>query len=345
MLVRFVLVLVLVVLPAGVPAANAASFDCARASSSFERAICDYPELSRQDEILAKAYATALGGLSKAATAVVQKGQREWLGFTERACTDDAQPQQQDYDQDDVSCLEQLFLTRIRWLEQSRMRSGRRIYQVDRYLVMPDPDATEESWNKVATKGFSSPRIDGTDAEARAFNAVMDELTAEFGYFSGQSGADVDPETDAGSDAQVQTTVDSVTGQRISLVVNDWWYGHGAAHGNYAITFAHFLTGENRMLRASDIFRGNVWQQTLADLAVTELNRTIEGGIWEESEQTVAEAVADPQRWNFSDAGLVLQFQPYEVTAYAYGAPTVTIPWDSLREYLAEGADAIVSTY
>ena len=339
------LALVLSLLPLAVPAANAASFDCARASTAFEQAICAYPELSTQDETLAKAYATALGGLSKPASTIVQQGQRDWLDFAERACTDDAQPQGDAYDQDDVSCLSQLFSSRIRWLEESRMRSGRRIYQLDRYIVMPDPDATADSWNKVATKAFSSPRIDGTDAEAGAFNAMMDRLTAEYGYFSGQSGADVDPETDTSSDAQVQATVDSVTGERISLVVNDWWYGHGAAHGNYAITYVHFLTGENRMLEASDIFSGDAWQQPLAELAVTELNRTIEGGIWEESEQTVAEAVADPARWNFSDKGLVLQFQPYEVTAYAYGAPTVTIPWETLREYMAESADTIVSTY
>ena len=342
-MLRFVLGLVLL-LP-GLPAATAASFDCARASSSFERAICAYPELSRQDEILAKAYATALGGLSKPAGAVVQEGQREWLGFAERACTDDAQPQQGDYDQDDVSCLEGLFSSRIRWLEQSRMHSGRRIYQVDRYVVLPDPEAAEDSWTKVATKQFSSPRIDGTDAEAEAFNAMMEELSAERGYFSGPTDGEVDANTDAGTDNQMQTTLDSITGARISLAVNNWWYGHGAAHGNYTVSYLHFLVGENRMLEASDVFAGEAWQKALAGLAVDELNRTIEGGTWEESVEAVGEAVADPARWSFVDEGLVLQFQPYEVTAYAYGAPTVTIPWASLREYMTEGADAIVSTY
>lgn len=75
----------LMLLPA-LPVANAASFDCAKASTAFERAICEFPELSKRDEILAKAYATALGGLSEAAEATVQKGQREWLAFAERAC-------------------------------------------------------------------------------------------------------------------------------------------------------------------------------------------------------------------------------------------------------------------
>lgn len=327
-----------------VPVASAASFDCSNASTAFERAICEFPELSRQDEILAKAYATALGGLSKKATAIVQTGQREWLAFAERACTDDAQPQDDAYGKDDVNCLDQLFSNRIAWLEESRMRSGRRIYQVDRYLVMPDPDAAEDSWNKVAVKEFSSPRIDGTDAEAIAFNALMDKSTAKLGFPPG-SDFETDPAADAMTDNQVRTTVEAITSRRISLSINDWWYGHGAAHGNYTITYFHFLTQENRALAASDIFAGEDWKQPLKELVLAELNRTIEGGIWPESVDDIDEYVTETRRWNFSDRGLIVQFQPYEVTAYAFGAPKVTIPWDALSQYLAASGNEIVYSY
>lgn len=318
------------------PAAGAASFDCAKASTTFEQAICASAELSRQDEILAKAYATALGGLSKEAAAIVQKGQREWLGFAERACTDDAQPRQDAYDEDGLSCLGQLFTTRIGWLEESRMRSGRRIYQVDRYLVMPDPEATEDSWNKVAVKEYTSPRIDGEDAEALAFNALMKDAAAQFAVSSGTK-AETDPASDTATDNQIRAVIEAITDRRISLSINDWWFAHGAAHGNYAITYRHFLTQASRELVASDLFSGEDWKGPLKDLVLAELNRTIEGGIWPESVELLDEVVADPQRWNFSGQGLVVQFQPYEVTAYAAGAPTVTIPWTALQQYLTTG--------
>jgi uncharacterized protein len=61
-MIRFVLALAALLL--FVPIAQAASFDCSKAGTSFEKAICDNPELSKQDEVLAQAYATALGGLS-----------------------------------------------------------------------------------------------------------------------------------------------------------------------------------------------------------------------------------------------------------------------------------------
>jgi hypothetical protein len=43
--------------------------------------------------------------------------------------------------------------------------------------------------------------------------------------------------------------------------------------------------------------------------------------------------------------GMLVQFQPYEVTAYAYGAPTVTIPWTALSRYLAVSGNEIVYGY
>ena len=84
------------VLMLGVPmspsVAHAASFDCAKAATPLEKLICSTPELSRNDEVLAKAYATALGGLSEGAKAVVQSSQRDWLSFAPLSCSPDAMP-------------------------------------------------------------------------------------------------------------------------------------------------------------------------------------------------------------------------------------------------------------
>ena len=66
------------------------------------------------------------------------------------------------------------------------------------------------------------------------------------------------------------------------------------------------------------------------------LDRTVEGGIWEESRADVPKTAADPTRWKFTDRGLDIIFEPYEVTAYAAGTPTITIPWDKLTDYLSE---------
>ncbi|HHY51504.1 MAG TPA: DUF3298 domain-containing protein, partial [Alphaproteobacteria bacterium] len=259
---------------------------------------------------------------------------------------DNAEPMTQgEYGDDAVACLVSVFQSRIDVLAESRMRGDWRVYPVARYAVMPDPDATPESYTKVAQKQFVLPRIDHSGASAEAFNALMESLadaieTAPAMEEEGASRLD-----DPASDQQVTATIESVTPQRISVVINDWWFGHGAAHGNYAITYLHYLPDEGRALEASDLFEGDAWQEPLAAAAFAELERSIEGGPWQHSADELVALVSDPARWAFDERGLVLQFQPYEVTAYASGAPKVTVPWPALEAYLAPGSQSLIEVY
>lgn len=310
-----------------VPAAEAASFDCDRASTPVEKAICSNPELSRRDEVLAKAYATALGGLSDEARATVQTGQRDWLDYAGLACTTDARPFSAPLTEDQQACLGTVYRARIDDLAQSRMQGDWRFYPVTSYDLVDDPDP--DAYQGVATKEISSPRIDDDSDVAASFNQLMDDADDR---------ARPDPQSEdyRTSDTTESTVVESINSHRISLKTTSYWMGHGAAHGNYAITYAHYLTDEERLLEAADLFTGEGWEAALGQLALAELDRTVEGGIWDESRADVPGLAADPSRWSLTDAGLGIVFQPYEVTAYAAGAPTVTIGWDKLAEYLSE---------
>ena len=147
-------------------------------------------------------------------------------------------------------------------------------------------------------------------------------------------------ENDASSDSTNTITLKEVSGNRLSLAVNTYWYGHGAAHGNYTISNRHFLRDEGRWLEAGDIFAGKGWQKKLLGL-VTEAAEAEHGdALWPDSLGDLSEVVTDPARWDLSDPyGLVVQFQPYEISAYAYGAPTARVSWEALAPILAETAD------
>lgn len=69
------LLLLLVAAPA-----TAASFDCAKARTKVEKLICKDPQLSRQDEDLAKAYGEALKLWDGQIAAYVKMNQRGWVG-------------------------------------------------------------------------------------------------------------------------------------------------------------------------------------------------------------------------------------------------------------------------
>lgn len=317
----------LLIVLAGLTSVQAASFDCGKARTPFEVAICADAELSDADELLAVAYQTAIGGLSKAALADVQGTQRAWLDFAQRSCTDDAELPTAPYSQDQISCLKGAFAGRVRRLEQSRMWGGLRLYSREAYDLMVDSTAEPDAFNKLATREASAPRIDGDSAEAEAFADFVSSSTPPL--------EDVLDET---TDVQQLTTVTDVTWSLISLEINAWWYGHGAAHGNYTITHAHFLRSEKRALVAEDLFDAEGWQAGLGELALAALQKSVEGGIWDDVEEDARAAAIDPSRWDFSAAGLEITYQPYEVTAYAYGAPRIVLPWAELTPYLKAGA-------
>jgi len=73
--------LAVLLLAALVPSlASAASFDCAKARTKVEKLICKDPQLSRQDEDLAKAYGEAQKAWDGKIAAYVKMNQRGWVG-------------------------------------------------------------------------------------------------------------------------------------------------------------------------------------------------------------------------------------------------------------------------
>lgn len=78
--------------------ATAASFDCARASTLVEQAICNDPELSGLDDSLSDAYRDALQQAPD--PALVQATQRRWLSQVRNSCRN-------------AACLRSAYRTRL----------------------------------------------------------------------------------------------------------------------------------------------------------------------------------------------------------------------------------------
>jgi hypothetical protein len=270
--------------------------------------------------------------------------QRRWLDYAQSACTPDAQPPgERAYDERGVACLAEKLGTRSRALEQSRMREGHRFFIQGIYGAIPDPDEVDnpESYWQVASHELTFPLLDDDDPLADKFNDYMHARA------DGLAQGMIDPETgdyNAVADTSTTLSVAELAGEnRITLELWSYWFGHGAAHGNWSRTYLHYFVPEDREVAAGDVFAGADWQQQLLAGAWAQLQ--VEHGPWLQIEdpEDIAETVIDPSRWSFaSDYGLVIQFQPYEVAAYAYGAPTITVPWSVLEDIKAEGQDAVL---
>ncbi|HEV7718413.1 MAG TPA: DUF3298 domain-containing protein [Arsenicitalea sp.] len=316
------------------PHAQAASFDCSKAKTTFAKAICTDPDLSKSDDALAKAFADAQVGLSKPAAAAVQAGQGEWQAYVTLACTDDNKPRKRPYDADGLSCLRSEFDNRAAALANSKAIGNYRFYSVDHFSTALDTDAqADSSYSKVGKMSLSVPRIDGGDAVATAFNALMEKTETALAGQKDENGP-------GSEDIDNLLSVSAANPQRITVSETDSSYGHGAAHGNYGVTYLHFLTGPKRLLAASDVFTGDAWQKKLQDLALAQLKQDQGEDLMLDDPTAIAPLVIDPARWDFSADGLILQFQPYEVAAYAVGAVTATVPWSKLEGDLVPGAKA-----
>jgi uncharacterized protein YecT (DUF1311 family) len=328
----------------GIAPAQAASFDCSKAATPFEKAICSNDDLSRADDRLAKTYATASGGLGKVALGELRASQHDWLAHAQRACTRTAEPLTTGgYDERGLGCLVDLFNSRSDVLETSRMIDGLRFYPASLYDAKIDTyeqENPESNW-PVAIHSLSYPQRDGGEG-AEAFNAWVKQVVGEVSALAGAGEGDGSDDT---SDSTVSLEVETpVTPRRISLRTETYWYGHGAAHGNYALTFENYLVDEDRSMVAEDLFAGADWQQTLLDATVAAL-RAEHGDnlmLGDDEVDGLLSVVTDPTRWEISDDyALLVQFQPYEVAAYAYGAPVARVPWTALEGIMAEGAEGV----
>jgi len=345
-----VLSLAVVAVPAATSAPQAASFDCSKASSFFETAICGDPPLSASDETLAVAYATAIGGLSREAADRLRAEQRRWLDFASRVCTTDGEPMNRDNfpigeEVYHINCLLSEFSSRVEVLESSRMIEGLRIVPVSAYAVFIDPETGTGDAGHVGNQSYSAPRIDSQSTEAKTFNALID---AELGDFAitlvaaGMAGNGLP----TGSDEGVSLAIKEVLPSRITVERNDSFYGHGAAHGQYSITYLHFLRNEQRALTAEDMFVGETWKLALVKEVTDEIHRQIAAEDLMLGEGfDLTPTITNPRNWDFTDRALIVQFQPYEISAYAYGAPTISVPWTALTAILNENAATISSGY
>jgi uncharacterized protein YecT (DUF1311 family) len=340
-MVRFAFLLLVLLAGASVAPAQAASFDCAKVSTPFESTICGNDDLSAADDRLAKTYATAVGGLSKKALDSLKADQRLWLDYAHRACTPSGKPLAggERYDERGTNCLVDIFTNRSQALETSRMIEGLRFYPKSRFSSAPDPYEADnpDSYFPVSRHELSYVQLDADKSWTAAFNAMV--LGEADTVWNGQEAA----EEDASSDSTNSITVKEVAGEkRITLEFFSYSYGHGAAHGNHGTSYLHFLPQEERLMVASDIFAKDGWEAALLDLAYDALKKEHGDNLYLDDKNDIAKAVADPARWDISNPyGLVIQFQPYEVAAYAYGTPTATVSWDALADYLADTAESL----
>lgn len=311
---------------------RAASFSCEAPATPVEQSICGDERLSDTDSIMALAFAHAMAGLTEEAGIVARQGQSDWLDYIDTVCADENLRDGVAPELERPYCLQQLYDERLAILEQNRMVRGYRFYTVDRYAAPADDNPSY----KVARKVTSSLRIDGFDAFAQAFNAAAAEITAAYsGQYADFAGTDID-DTVAQQDNSVSMSIVAYNDAVLSVRLETTWYGHGGSAGSSFGMF-HFLFDEARLLEAADLFERQGWQKTLAGLIAERVRVDILFAPALNAAD-LAFAVDDPLQWLFTDAGMMIEFEPRQIAPN--DTPAIVVPWSVLTEVMTfRGSD------
>ena len=339
-----------------VPAAHAASFDCAKAQRPVEKLICGDPRLNAADERLGQAYRSGLQRLPAAGVGPLRAEQVQWLAWMQEICHAPAAGVTASAPASDVAaCMLGLYGERSKQLRGIAMeRDGVHLLMRTQYLAQPEDSASvgTPSYPGFGTLQVSWPFAldDSPDwaawnraAEAAAFAMTSDEAPSK-------SAAAKPPEWVAeladGADTEITVHLLRVEHGRVTSAVAMNTMGHGAAHSSGAAATMTWLLQARRTLRAEDVFQpGDTWKKMVAQACWTAI-RTSEQHDYVYSQVTGPDAkelqtvIADVGNWTLEHDGLHISYPEYSITPRMAMLDDTVIPWTALQTVLAKGFTA-----
>jgi len=316
--------------------AYAASFDCAKAATPMERAICADKDLSDEDKAMADAYRNALSMLSLQGRQALRESQRRFLTYVTVKCdADELRNGGKEAEKRYGWCLKVALNDRIALLKRSvTVAGGRRFLSVTHYRARAVTDTDGNPPESYAVEEVvTSLNIDApATAAERAWNVEAIRRQAEGLKTARNCCDDNSPfETNDSDNVSVSTTLVSASPDLIVSVVTG---GHFVHHSPHALETQNdsgiWSLRLGRALTASDILDDRKhWQEKLLPVAQAHLKAAIAGQPLDE----LSMDFADARRWQVKADGIHIVYTPYELGSYLSEAETV-LSWSTLKPYL-----------
>jgi uncharacterized protein len=291
-------------------AQGGASFDCAKALSAIERAICKNPELAKADREMAAIYSALAAKLAGPAKDHLAKDQLRWVGNRNRACGGNADAI--------TNCLKVRYAARTENLK-----------------VLADgvyPLISEHAVYKAGKVGkivysidIQYPQFDATTANFSAINRLYADDAAK-------SAKESTPGADAAGDLawSFEQGFMLFRPSAHALTVSLDYYGFsGGAHGfgGTVCTLVDLRTG--KQAEPADVFAaGEGWLKEMIRLVGADLKKQFvkNPGFDDALEPAkLGELLNDGTHYCWRRGKLELIFNPYDVGPYSAGAYQVDI--------------------
>ncbi len=303
----------------------ALAFDCTKAKTAVEKAICAEPELKQVDDALAAAYLTLKSSLAPDEQKMLVASERRWVGAREYC---------PEAEEGLSACVKQRTEERLRLLEgrpESGPGTGTTIVPV--FLVQ---QGTPELYDiDMALLRFAEPATPGEEALNRITQETLN--AARLGPHGADSQGMIFARTDSFSLTYASPRLISV---RHAFYVNE-----GGAHGVSGTGNFNIDMETGKLLEAKDILPEpsaailTLWckKQIEAEKKkrVPDIDLSEEAA---ERDRTIAEQLRNLEAWSIGEKEIVVSFDPYAVGAYAEGAYECRFPTAGVKEMAREGA-------
>lgn len=232
-------------------ATHAASFDCKKAQSKMEKAICENPKISKLDEELAENYQSAKGKLSAEAQKVFVNGQRSWVKFLAASCFTDFQAKPASKE-DAAQCLETEYKARVAGFKSTgSMVGGFKTYAYFEGDFKAYPKDEEIAFNRI-----NLVLIDDSSDNANAINSVIKTSAGKTGIDKESTGAF----TSDSSNSLTSLSADLIMLTQINLA-------SGGAHPSDYTGYKYFSKELKRFVKNSDVFSNPKWKAVAQQIA------------------------------------------------------------------------------
>ena len=294
-------------------ATHAACFDCKKAQSKMEKAICDNAKISKLDEELAEKYQAAKGKLSADAQKVFVAGQRSWVKFLSTACFTDVQAKPASKE-DAVKCLETEYKARVAGLKSTgSLVGGFKTYAYFEGDFKAYPKDEEVAFNRV-----SLVLIDDNSDNANAINSAIKTVAGKTG---------IDKESTGAFTSDVSNSLTNLSADLILLTQSE--SVTGGAHPSEYTGYKYFSKELKRFVKVSDVFSTPKWKAVAQQIAKKHF----------EKEKTMDDVISLEIAAEENDMfGFMLVEKGFSVdgfTSYAARASDgVTMKWDAFSKFL-----------
>ena len=329
---KYLFLIALILLP---QAGWGASFDCnSKTLTAIDQFICRNANISALDERMAKVYTENYKKLSASNRVSYLNSQREWLKYWPQACLR-RKEDKMDSPQF-LECAETMYDKRLEILAISQTKKQWPVFNVAKYSVLKADQSQVPDWVKNVDHSLIYPQIE--IAELSANDAVIaTKINAWIVATSKKLGLKNRISLNENyMDSYLDMALEEVSPDILRLRTRYHFNGFGA-HGNSIFNHEHFILSQARELRESDLLIG-MWQNKIAEEVYQKIKIQEPEMVLVESPKQVVGSISRVQTWDMSKEGFGFQFSPYELTAYAAGAPQVIVEWEKMTPYLTDYA-------